>query len=181
MVANHGLTCDLTEQQWKVVEYITKLLLPFMEVQKLLEAQNCVTVCLIPYCINEIRSGLTELNAACDLSPDRHLGGTALQNSFVLHWGTGAAGTVFVENEERRQRNRQKGMQKSVLVAAALDPRTKGLSGIPADDQLLLWDHVAALMHTVEANADGGDAEDVDNAVPEVNSHNFERTREHAA
>jgi hypothetical protein len=25
----------------------------------------------------------------------------------------------------------------------------------------------------VEANADGGDAEDVDNAVPEVNSHNF--------
>jgi hypothetical protein len=125
MAVNQGLTCDLTEQQWKVVEYITKLLLPFMEVQKLPEAQKYITVSLIPYCIHEIRSGLTEFIAGCDLAPVRHLG-TALQNSFVLHWGTGAAGPVLVENEERGQRNRQKGMQKSVLVAAALDPRTKG-------------------------------------------------------
>jgi hypothetical protein len=172
MVANHGLTCDLTELQWKVVESITKLLRPFMEVQKLLEAQKYVTISLIPYCINKIRSGLSEFIAQCDLAPVRHLG-TALQNNFVLHWGTGAAGTVFDENAERGQRRRQKGMQKSVLVAAALDPRTKGLVGIPAGDQLLLWDHVAALMHTVDANVDGGDAEGAHNAIPDIDPNDF--------
>lgn len=42
MVAAHGLPCNLTEQQWKILEVVHDVLQPFMEVQKALEGHKYV-------------------------------------------------------------------------------------------------------------------------------------------
>ena len=116
-----------------------------MEVQKLLEAQKYVTISLIPYMISKIRTGLSVFIDTCPLEPVRILAERMAVN-FRQHWGSGDNGTVWTENEERGLRNRKKGSPKAVLLSAALDPRTKTLTGIPPADQLLIWEHLAMLM-----------------------------------
>jgi hypothetical protein len=71
---------------------------------------------------------------------------TMMLADFNTRWGTGTNGTVFTENETRGDYRRQKGLSKRVLLAAALDPRTKSFAGIPPEDQPLVWAYLLELL-----------------------------------
>ena len=56
---------------------------------------------------------------------------TVLLDDFNVRWGTGMVGTVFIEKETKVPRRCLKWAPKLALLAAAVDPRTKSLNGIP--------------------------------------------------
>ncbi|MES3019411.1 MAG: hAT family dimerization domain-containing protein [Bacteroidota bacterium] len=68
---------------------------------------------------------------------------------FNLRWGNGL--NVWIENESRGPRQRQKGLPKSVLISAALDPRTFSLVGIPVADREHIWKAIAIKLQRVSS------------------------------
>ena len=65
--------------------------------------------------------------------------GEVLLHNFYSHWENGEEGTVFTENDTPGLRNRQKGLPKYALLAAALDPRCVYMNGVPPADQEQVW------------------------------------------
>ena len=135
----------LTDEQWKVVKSVSDLLKPFMEMQKVLEGEQYVTISFMPYCIHTLRQSLDDTITANAHAGTVHLAKVMLTD-FNRRWGTGAEGTVFGENAERTFRNRQKGLPKKVMLAAALDPRTKTLNGIPNEDKQQIMEQLKVEM-----------------------------------
>jgi len=137
MEANRGLECNLTPSQWKNISVLCEVLRPFMAAQKCLEGQKYVTISLIPGFIHSIRNSLDTVRTACESETVRNLCGE-MYDDFCERWGSGLEGTLVHENEVRGVRNRQKGLPLSVLLASAVDPRTKFLPGIPDRDKVEL-------------------------------------------
>ena len=133
------LNCNLNDMQWLAIKQITLLLKPFMAAQQALEGQNYVTVSLIPYLIAVIRQSLSAMvDDMTIIESVRNLAKLMLED-FIKRFGSGLDGTVLHENETRGERQRQKGIPIKVLLAAALDPRTKTLEGISPIDQQGIW------------------------------------------
>jgi hypothetical protein len=109
--------------------HIILLLAPFIIVQRVLEGQKYVTISLLPYLIGQVRTGLEKevetmaTHAANGVPQPLAVLAEVLLHNFYLHWGNGEEGTVFTENDTPGLRNRQKGLPKYALLAAALDPR----------------------------------------------------------
>ena len=61
---------------------------------------------------------------------------------FNTYWGSGAAGTVFIENETLGYISRQKGLPKKTLMASFLDPRTKDMSTMDPEDSVPLLAYI---------------------------------------
>lgn len=148
------LTCNLSARQWVTVELVRNILKPFMAAQKCLEGEKYVTISFIPGIVLGMRTKLVAV-IYDEEAPQcmRDLCDKMLQD-FVTRWGSGDEDTVFIENDTTGRYNRLKGLSKLTMMAAALDPRTKLLLGIPNEDQHLLWSYIRdAMIKIVDENA----------------------------
>ena len=68
---------------------------------------------------------------------------------FNTYWGTGERDSLFEENEVAGRGNRQKGFPKTMLIAAALDPRSKSLKYLGPKDKSNIWDEIKCMMRLV--------------------------------
>jgi hypothetical protein len=133
------LANNLTDLQWKIISDLKTLLQPFMIAQRLLEGQTYVTISLVPYMIYKMRKDLT--NAVSNELSSQHvvITGTRMLNKLNEIFGTGAPGTVAVDNFEEGARRRPKGIPILTLMASLLDPRMKAGIGIPDLDKGYIW------------------------------------------
>ena len=110
-----------------------------MIAQRLLEGQTYVTISLVPYMIYKMRKDLT--NAVSNELSSQHvvITGTRMLNKLNEIFGTGAPGTVAVDNFEEGARRHPKGIPILTLMASLLDPRMKAGIGIPDLDKGYIW------------------------------------------
>ena len=137
-----------TTHEWADLEDILLLLKPFMYLQRMMEGQQYVTNSMIPFAIFTIRQSIFFLNADPPGIPDNLSEQIkflliSLQEDFVARWGDG--NNVWNQNEQRVEGNRQIGIHQTALIAAALDPRLKGLEFIPKSDVPKIWQHITKL------------------------------------
>ena len=139
-----------------------------MVAQKCLEGEYYVTLSLMPYMISKIRDDLSAIVYDEDEDPTIVSLARRMLQEHNTHWGSGIPGTVWLEAGTIGPRNRPKGYPKAALFAAALDPRTKNLAGIPEPDRKHIWDHILIMMIEVAAGGDPAPADPVPpgNQVP---------------
>lgn len=142
MQVTHDLKCNLSDEDWKVIEELTVVIKPFMLVQLLLEGEKYVTISFIPYLISEIRIGLNDVLSNNGAHPQVVDLVSQMLTNFNDRWGDGSSGSVVEENSTRTKGNRQKGLPILIIVAAALDPRFKSLCGVPDAEHENVWKHV---------------------------------------
>lgn len=131
------ITCNLTARQWNEISQLVKVLQPFMLGQRLLEAEEHVTISLVASVISKIRNGLKKVIKKAD-----EMGLTSsfkelldkLVSAFEAEWGT-----VLQEHLTTGRNRRQKGLQKLHILAHCLDPRCKELVGIPSSEREDVW------------------------------------------
>lgn len=143
---------NLTDMEWSMLEDIEELLEPFMHIQQLLEGQKYVTVSFVPFLLSVARHGLVLKSENARSEVVKNLARDMLTHKvkgFNTYWGTGDKDTLFDENEVAGRGNRQKGFPKTMLLAAALDPRCKSLKYLGPEDKRKVWDQVKSLMHSV--------------------------------
>ena len=117
----------ITDEQWKALEKLERLLRPFKRAQKVLEGQAYVTISLLPMIVATLREGLADFISRLNDEDDVKALAVRLLEDFNARWGKGENGTVWHEYDERAERNRMKGIPRKALIASALDPRTKFL------------------------------------------------------
>lgn len=149
MVAENMLSKDvnLTAQQWRIVEQITKVLIPFKEVQILMEGEKYVTSSLIPGLISLVRKGLQDALSDCNNLQCVTDLAAKMMKKFEEDFGTGDIDTVFREHQSLGVNNRLKGFPLKVMMCAALDPRIKNLTGIPkGGDRDDVWESIHEML-----------------------------------
>ncbi len=105
------LDIGLTDEQWDILAEVEKLLRPFMQVQKALEGEKYVTLSLVPFLLASLRANLQAV--AAPESAVKKIA-TAMLTQFDQRFGDGRVETLPVK----------------MVLAAALDPRTKQLAGL---------------------------------------------------
>ena len=143
METEGSLTCNLTESQWVTTKLVRDVLRPFMLAQKILEGEKCVTLSFVP---GIVREGLANIDVEEIYSESVQSMSRKKHENFIRRWGSGDDDTVFTENETEGSQRRLRGISKVTMMAAAVDPRTKMLRGIPNTDKRLLWRHIASVM-----------------------------------
>jgi hypothetical protein len=133
----HSLKHHLSEQCWGKVDQIRKILEPFMKVQKMMEAEKSITISFIPMFVCRLRNGLLSSLREYANQPEIHGLLTLMNKAFENRWGKG--NNVVEEHETRGPRNIRKGLSKECMIAAAVDPRSKQLFGIPVIEQHKIW------------------------------------------
>ena len=124
---------------------LKRVLKPFMIAQKVLEGQKYVTNSLLPYIIHTVREEIKESIASSEGQSTSDFMEKLLSHrtkGFNTYWGSGAPGTVFLENETLGYISRQKGLPKKTLMASFLDPRTKDLSTMDPEDSRPLLEYI---------------------------------------
>lgn len=143
---------NLTNDEWDLLAEIEEILEPFMLIQRLLEGQKYVTLSFVPYLITAVRKNLTEMSVSARSSEVRGLCNKMLVhpvNGMNTYWGSGDIDTLFEEINEIGRGNRQKGLPRNTLLAAALDPRSKKLKGMGANDKNKIWNELRKRMRAV--------------------------------
>jgi len=135
----------LSQEQWGILERMIKVLQPFKFAQKLCEGETYVTSSLVPTLLKQLRSGLSAI-------VDGHLGNMAsvktlaikMLGRFDVEFSKHIQGRNFFLLNRRFGNARRSGISEEILVAAALDPRTKSLIGVPVDDGSIdnIWKEV---------------------------------------
>jgi hypothetical protein len=146
--------CHMIKDDWQYLTDIKHVLQPFKEGQAICEGQKFVTTSLVPIFVKTIRQELGGIKGALEqedqsspFTDDSNRANllTLVQNmiiDFEERWGSGLAGTLLEENEERGRADRQKGMKKTHLMAFVIDPRTKDLTDpIPEQDMIEIRDY----------------------------------------
>lgn len=139
MSEQHGLTLNLNDAEWGELKLINDLLKPFMHIQRILEGEKYVTGSLVLLLISIARNNLKKMVALN--SPLLGDQAAALLSDFNSRWGDGIV-NVFTESVIRQKRNRIVGIPRKLILAAAVDPRTKNLFGIPETELELVWQAV---------------------------------------
>ena len=113
------LDIGLTEAQWTILAMLEKVLRPFMQVQKALEGDKYVSLSLVPYLLSTLRANLQAV--ATPESAVKQIA-TQMLTEFNQRFGSGEVETLPAK----------------MVLAAALDPRTKALIGIrPAQHDMV--------------------------------------------
>ena len=157
LLEGHGsLHCNLTESGWEILKSIETLLEPLTIVRRALACQDHVTISLMPYTIAKVRNGLKKVLAENHPAATREIAANMLEDpmrGLYAHWGKGDDGTIFEEVNARKRRqidgSTGKGFSQTVLLAAALDPRTKVLAGIGKQDKEKIWQLLTQKMRMV--------------------------------
>ena len=85
-----------------MMEDIAELLEPFMNIQRVLEGQNYVTISFVPYLIGVVRKILESKMVSDRTDVVRELEKEMLtheENGFNKYWGSGVENTLFDEHE----------------------------------------------------------------------------------
>ena len=131
----------LYDDDWNSIAGIVYILKLFKDIQPLLDAHTYVPLSFAPVIVSKIRKGLVKLHQ--DSICSAHLKGLMekMVQTFEENFGSGDDGTVFREHMNRDPSNNlSKGIPRKTFVAMALDPRTKTLPTLCADDKTLVWD-----------------------------------------
>ena len=110
------------------------ILQPFRMAQQFLEAQNYVTGSCIPLVIKSIRLGLMNEVGNDAIVQANFVLRDVLLDDLNTRFGSGDDGTVFGEHLRRGPNNRPIGFIVLILLAVALDPRTKNGVGVGHQD-----------------------------------------------
>ena len=153
----HGsLHCNLTESGWETLKTVEILLEPLTIVQRALACQEHVTISLMPYTIANVKNGLKKILVENHPTATKEIAANMLEDNLkgvYTHWGKGDDGTIFEEVNARKRRqidgSTGKGFSQPVLLATALDPRTKILAGIGKQDKEKIWQLVTQKMRMV--------------------------------
>ena len=70
-------------------------------------------------------------------------------NGMITYWGSGEKNTCFDENNSTGRANRQKRLPHNILLAQALDPRSKNLRDIGSTDKDKIWEEIRMRMRKV--------------------------------
>ena len=111
----------------------------------------------MPYTIAQVRNGFKKILAENQLPVStREIAANMLEDpikGLYAFWGKGDDGAIFEEVNARKRRqvdgSTGKGFSQSVLLAAALDPRTKVLAGIGKQDKEKIWSLLTQKMRMV--------------------------------
>lgn len=130
----------LTDVDWKYIESVCRVLKPFKTAQKTLEGEKYVTASLVVGMIREMRKDLTKTSEDDELA--NHLSKKILKD-FEERWGD-ADFPLFADGGDirRTQNRRQKGIHPNLVLATALDPRTKNLKGLNREEVEKVWDSI---------------------------------------
>jgi hypothetical protein len=167
----------ISDADWKYIESVRAVMMPFRAAQKTLEGEKYVTASFVVGMIREMRKDLNKTSSEDQLA--NQLSKKILED-FENRWGD-ADYAIFelglgVDAEIRRvQQNRQKGIHPVLVLATALDPRTKNLKGMKHQEINQVWDYVSnslLRMYAGEDEDENGDDED-DNSEDD-NSDNDE-------
>ena len=175
METEGSLTCNLTESQWVTTKLVRDVLRPFMLAQKILEGEKYVTLSFVPGIVHGIREGLANIDVNEIYSESVKSMSRKMYEDFIRRWGSGDDDTVFTENESEGSQRRLKGLSKLTMMAAAVDPRTKMLRGIPDTDKRLLWRHIASVMLEIAYDVVLVPVHDSPNLVPFAAGVNAEK------
>ena len=135
-----------SDEQWIQIYDLQDILKPFRYFQQVLEGQKYVTISLVVFIVFSIRKGLQELVDNSPLESFKNKVGKDLLLDFNIRHGDGTQ--VISANDTRALRNRQVGIPKFTIIAAALDPRTKDLTGIPLQEIPKIWDWIRICLIT---------------------------------
>lgn len=134
MMSSLPSTAKLTEQAWIVITRVVILLKPFTVAQKVLENEQHVSVSWLPFILSDLLRGLHKVkeDSLSDESPDEQVHDMAktLYDDFVKKFGDGELSS----------------MPAKIVMATALDPRTKGLTHLTPAQQELVWDEISSYM-----------------------------------
>ena len=144
VMANEELITNLSDAQWALINDITSILRPFMTAQKVLEGEKYITISLVPSIISNIRKGLKKEMDKVDNSEYVSRMLRTLFDSFQTEWGCGDIDTMYDEHRALGPRNRHKGFRQAHMLAAALDPRSKGLQLFGHNDKRKIWELLTA-------------------------------------
>jgi len=128
----------------ELINDITSILRPFMTAQKVLEGEKYITISLVPSIISNIRKGLKKEMDKVDNSEYVSRMLRTLFDSFQTEWGCGDIDTMYDEHRALGPRNRHKGFRQAHMLAAALDPRSKGLQLFGHNDKRKIWELLTA-------------------------------------
>lgn len=152
--AKHEFAKNMTSEEWDVLAAVASVLKPFADMQEQMEGQKYIAISLVPSMIASIRTSLVAATVGTDpkLTVVRALAGKLLNEKikgFNAYWGNGAVDTLWDESLTPGNMQRQKGIRRIALVAAALDPRTKKLHGFGEKDKGFIWADVRRRMGVV--------------------------------
>ncbi|CAM9932863.1 unnamed protein product, partial [Scytosiphon promiscuus] len=137
----------LMAADWAVLEMILPVLEPFMDTQLQLEGRKYVTGSLVVPYIHQLRNNLEGVMLDLETEPasdDAVVNNAraavepcvkALHKDFINRWGDGSEILTYKEGTRRQPR----GFKSVQVLATALDPRTKHLYGISADQHADVW------------------------------------------
>lgn len=156
MMGGGMLDIQLDATEWEELIVLQQLLEPFRDSQLCLEG-NYPTSSYIPVTVLLLREHLnSKINYFQSTGPVVETE-KALFNKIkepILHcanlmkekliekYGTGLENTVFWEHLTRGYRQIRKGLPLPAMIAAATNPKTKSLQGIPDADKNFVWDAV---------------------------------------
>jgi len=115
----------LMDSHWNTLKAGTLLLEPFMAVYRLLQGERHVTLSLVPFLVSQVQASLQFASSSTELpSTFSHVASSMLYE----------LGVFFGKDSSK--------LPVPVLMAAALDPRTKLLTGIPPLEHEEVWEKV---------------------------------------
>ena len=139
LVADMILPEYLNEYDWAIIRDVTTIIRPFKTLQLLLEGQNYVSLSFVPILVSKMRKGLMQsFSDETVTSNHKELIGKMIDD-LKETFGSGEDGTVFQEHKSPGPTNLRKGIPRKAFIAMALDPRTKTLPTLSADDKALVW------------------------------------------
>lgn len=130
----------LSDLDWLLCEALVVILHPFYEIQTIIEGTDYITLSFVPYFswqIKEIIKKITLFNCSNNpiiIASIRECG-EAMKEKYEERWGKVDEGfCVVCETYRIGYRQIKVGLSFLHILAAALDPRTKGLAGIPSNE-----------------------------------------------
>jgi hypothetical protein len=127
----------LDDEEWDALEILKKLLEPLKFAQNLLEGQKYVTSFLVPYIVTIINIEMESVSTFFKANSSIREIAEAMQSKMSDIFGTPE--TMFSATIVRGHGKRQRGLNKAILFAHALDPRFKTLGILDDDNKEELW------------------------------------------
>ena len=156
-----GTAVPPTQEQWKVLETLEKVLLPFKRFQTLLEGEKYVTISFVPRCVHFIRKKLIDRSVNAEMSQGIRDLSTLMLENFNDYWGSGEDGTVYNQHQVNTTgRERVKGLSLAAMWASLIDPRTKKSAADtvygPIDLKLITDGMLAEALRVYKKKVDSG-------------------------
>ena len=130
----------LRNTQWDLVEQCCQIFEPFTLLQQYYESEKFVSVSMMPFLVNKLKDRLVALS-------------DTLARPNILKLFTQAF-KQYLEADNEHQTLSSEEIPTLMLLAAALDPRTKSLNGIPEEHKDAIWTEIFSRMQQIQSDPD---------------------------